>query len=105
MIRRAALTVRLPGASTMPVTSASTCSQTGAVKKLRKGAISEMTIGGSIGAAEDEGKERCWVIATVESSRAELSLMLFNIRLRHFESGSRQARTRTVVRRSVIMAQ
>jgi hypothetical protein len=44
----------------MPVTSASTCSQTGAVKKLRKGAISEMIIGGSIGAAEDEGKERCW---------------------------------------------
>jgi hypothetical protein len=42
----------------MPVTSTSTCSQTGAVKKLRKGAISEMTIGGRIGAAADEGEER-----------------------------------------------
>ena len=77
MTRRAALTVRLPGASTMPVTSTSTCSQTGAVKKLRKGAISEMMIGGRIGAAADEGEERCRVIATVESSRGELSLMLF----------------------------
>ena len=57
MTRRAALTVRFPGASAMPVTSTSTCSQTGAVKKLRKGAIREMTIGG-IGAAADEGEER-----------------------------------------------
>jgi hypothetical protein len=58
MTRRATLTVRLPGASTMPVTSTSTCSQTGAVKKLRKGAISVMTIGGRISAAADEGEER-----------------------------------------------
>ena len=65
MTRRAALTVRLPGVSTMPVMSASTCSQTGAVKKPRKGLISEMMIAG-IEAAADEGKELCWVIATVE---------------------------------------
>ena len=67
------------------MTSTSTCSQTGAVKKLRKGAISEMTIGGRIGAAADEGEERCRVIATVESSCGELSSMLFAIRPRHFE--------------------
>jgi len=36
-----------------------------AVKKLRKGAISAMTIGGSIGARRDEEKERCRVIAKV----------------------------------------
>jgi hypothetical protein len=83
MIRSAAVTVRFPGASTVPVTSASTCSQTGAVKKLRKGVISERIIGGSIG-AEGEAEERCWVIATVESSRGELSLMLFNIRAAAF---------------------
>ena len=76
MTRRAALTVRLPGASTMPATSASTCSQTGAVKKLRKGAISEMMIGGIGAATVDEEGERCWVIATLESVRVELSLCL-----------------------------
>jgi hypothetical protein len=69
----------------MPVMSASTCSQTGAVKKPRKGVISEMMIG-RIGAAADEREERCWVIATVESSRGELSLMLFQIRLSTPES-------------------
>jgi hypothetical protein len=45
-----------------------------------------MTIGGSIGAAADEEKERCRVIAKVESSRRELSSILFAIRPRHFES-------------------
>ncbi len=89
----------------MPATSASTCSQTGAEKKLRKGVISGVIIGGSIGAKEDEGEERYWVIATVESSRGELSLMFFKLRLRHFESGSPQALTKTVARRSIRMAQ
>jgi len=92
MTRRAALTVRLPGASTMPVTSTSTCSQTEVVKKLWKGAISEMTIGGRIGAAADEEEERCRVIAKVESSRRELSSILFAIRPRHFESALFEAR-------------
>ena len=95
--------MRLPGVSTTPVMSASTCSQTGAVKKLRKGAISEMMIGG-IGAAAAEGEERCWVIVTVELSCGELSLMLFQIRPRHFESGPLGAKTRTIQRRSVTMA-
>jgi hypothetical protein len=36
---------------------------------VRLGAGCEMTIGGRIGAAADEGGERCRVIATVESSR------------------------------------
>src|SRR5208283_749185 len=94
MTRRAALTVRLPGASTMPVTSTSTCSQTGVVKKLWKGAISEMTISGRIGAAADEEEERCRVIAKVESSRRELSSILFAIRPRHFESALFEARHR-----------
>src|SRR5271169_1734325 len=86
MTRRAALTVRLPGASTMPATSASTCSQTGAVNKLWKGAISEMMIGGIGAATVDEEGEPCWVIATLESSRVELSFMFSTIRPRHFES-------------------
>jgi hypothetical protein len=37
--------------------------------KARDYAGCEMTIGGRIGAAADEGEERCRVIATVESSR------------------------------------
>ena len=105
MTRRAALTVRLPGASTMPATSASTCSQTGAVKKRRKGAISEMMIGGIGAATVDEEGERCWVIATLESSRVELSLMSSKIRPRHFESAPLAAKPTTGVRRSVTIAQ
>ncbi len=43
----------------MPVTSASTWSQTGAVKKLREGAISAMMIDGAIGAPANE-EEGCY---------------------------------------------
>src|SRR5579871_2773870 len=86
MTRRAALTVRFPGASVMPVTSASTLPQTGAVKKLRKGAISAMMIDGTIGAAANEEEGRCRVIATVKSSRGECGLTPFKPRLRHFDS-------------------
>jgi hypothetical protein len=86
MTRKAALTVRLPGASAMPATSANTCSHTGAEKKLRKGAISEMMIGDRIGTAADNGEERYWVIATVESCCGELSLIYFKIKPQHFES-------------------
>jgi hypothetical protein len=43
-------------------------------------------IDGGICAGADEGEERRWVIATVESSLGELSSMLAKIRLRHFES-------------------
>ena len=39
-----------------------------------------------------------------KSSRGELSLMLFQIRPRHFESGLLGAKTRTIQRRSVTMA-
>src|ERR1019366_3323275 len=85
MTRRAALTVRLPGASTMPVTSTSTCSQTGVVKKLWKGAISEMTIGGRIGAAADEEEGRCRVIAKVESKPVDFSSILFAISPRNLQ--------------------
>src|SRR5450759_4221725 len=47
MIRKAALTVRLPGASTTPATSTSAWSQTGAVKKHRNAAINETKAGGA----------------------------------------------------------
>ena len=71
MTRRTALTVRLPGASTMPVTSTSTCSQTGAVKKLRKGAISEMTIGGRI---ETRGSDRMLDLLSLLSFRRAIPM-------------------------------
>ena len=99
-----ALTVRFPGASVMPVTSASTWSQTGAVKKLRKGAISAIRIDGAIGAAANEEEGRCRVIATVESSRGECALTPFKPRLRHFNSVRPDTRTRTAPRRSTTMA-
>ena len=51
MMRSAALTVCFPGASVMPTTRASTWSQTGAVKKPRKGAINDVMIDGADGAA------------------------------------------------------
>ena len=104
MTRRAALTVRFPGASVMPVTSASTWSQTGAVKKLRKGAISAMRIDGAIGAAANEEEGRCRVIATVESSRGECALTPFKPRLRHFDLVRPETRPRTAPRRSTTMA-
>ena len=94
MTRRAALTVRFPGAGVMPVTSASTWSQTGAVKKLRKGAVSAMMIDVAIGAAANEEEGRCRVIATVESSRGECDLTPFKPRLRHFDSVRPEPRTR-----------
>jgi len=56
MMRSTALTVRLPRLSTAPVTSTRTWSQTGAVKKSRKAAISEPSTGGTIAAAADEGE-------------------------------------------------
>ena len=96
--------MRLPGASTMPATSASTCSQTGAVKKRRKGAISEMMIGGIGAVAVDEEGGRCWVIATLELSRVELSFMSSTIRPRHFELAPLAAKPTTGVRRSVTIA-
>src|SRR3954452_13485163 len=43
MTRKAAVTVRLPGASTAPITRTSTCSQTGAVKQARNGCIQART--------------------------------------------------------------
>ena len=54
MTLRAALTLRFPGASVMPVMSANTWSQTAAVKELRKGALSAAVIDGAIGAAANE---------------------------------------------------
>jgi hypothetical protein len=104
MTRKAALTVRLPGASTMPATSASTRCQTGAVKKLWKGAISEMIIGGIDTAGADEEEERWWVIATLESSCGELSFTFFKIRPRHFESALLQTKAGTVACGSTTMA-
>ena len=55
MMRSTALTVRLPGVSTAPVTSTRTWSKTGAVKKSRKTAISVTRIGGMIAAVADDG--------------------------------------------------
>ena len=55
MMRSTALTVRLPRVSTVPVTSTRTWSQTGAVKKSRKAAISVTRIGGTIAAVTDDG--------------------------------------------------
>ena len=104
MTRRAALTVRLPGASTMPATSASTCSQTGAVKKRRKGAISEMMIGGIGAATVDEARGTTSGHRNVGISRVELSLMSSKIRPRHFKSAPLGAKPTTVVRRSVTIA-
>ena len=57
------------------------------LKKRRKGAISEMMIGGIGAVAVDEEGGRCWVIATLELSRVELSFMSSTIRPRHFELG------------------
>jgi hypothetical protein len=74
------------------------------VKKLRKGAISEMMIGGIGAVAVDEEGGRCWVIATLESSRVELSFMSSKIRPRHFESAPLAAKPTTGVRRSVTIA-
>ncbi|MFZ1963566.1 MAG: hypothetical protein WAU78_08885 [Roseiarcus sp.] len=51
-------------------------------EKLLKGAISAMTIDGTIGAAANEEEGRCRVIATVESSRGECALTPFKPRLR-----------------------
>ena len=48
MMRSTELTVRLPGVRMAPITSTRTWSQTGAVKKLRNAAISEMITGGTI---------------------------------------------------------
>jgi len=48
MMRSTALTVRLPGVSTAPVTSTRTWSHTGAVKKSRKAAIRVSRTGGTI---------------------------------------------------------
>jgi len=53
MTRRGGAHRALAGRGTMPVTSTSTCSPNRGRKKLRKGAISAMRSGGSIGAAAD----------------------------------------------------
>jgi hypothetical protein len=55
MMRRAALTVRLPGVQTMPATSTRTWSQTGAEKKPLRAAMKETRNGGTREAAAGEG--------------------------------------------------
>src|ERR1035437_50327 len=89
MIRKAALTVRLPGASTMPATSTSAWSQTGAVKKSRNAAINETRAGGASDAlAGEEDRGRCFVIASVESNRVNTSTIRTITPHRHFDSAA-----------------
>src|SRR5450759_3201442 len=94
MMRKAALTVRLPGASTAPATRTSTWSQTGAVKNPRKAAISGTKAGGTKPAAAGEGEaERCFVIASVESNRAAPATITPPASPLHFESARAAAGT------------
>jgi hypothetical protein len=97
MIRKAALTVRLPGASTTPATSTSAWSQTGAVKKHRNAAINETKAGGaSDAAAGEEDRKRCFVIASVESNRVSASTIRTITPQRHFDSAVIASMTGTV---------
>jgi hypothetical protein len=56
MTRKAAVTVRLPGASTAPRTRTSTCCHTGAVKQARNGCIQARTKTGIRSAMAGDGQ-------------------------------------------------